>query len=117
MDAEIAWFCELLAPLGAVRARRMFGGWGLYLDGRMVALVADGELYLKARAEDHAALSAAGSVPFVYRSATREVTMSYWRAPVEALDDPEAMRPWARRALAAARAAAAPKGRRRGGLP
>jgi DNA transformation protein len=31
--------------------------------------------------------------------------MSYWRAPDEALDGPDAMRPWATLALAAARRA------------
>lgn len=113
MDADIEWFRELLGCLGPIRARRMFGGWGLYAEERMIALVADGELYLKARAEDHAALSATGSTPFVYRSATREVAMSYWRAPAEALDDAEAMRPWARRALAAALAMPPPKPRKR----
>jgi DNA transformation protein and related proteins len=104
MDADIEWFRELLGCLGPIRARRMFGGWGLYADERMIALVADGELYLKARADDHAALSAAGSAP---------LAMIYWRAPAEALDDAEAMRPWARRALAAALALPPPKPRKR----
>lgn len=113
-DADIAWFCELLASLGVVRGRRMFGGWGLYAEGRMVALVAGGELFLKTAEADRPAFAAAGSAPFIYRSASREVAMSYWKAPDEALDDPEAMRPWARRALAAAEAKAlAPKRPRR----
>jgi hypothetical protein len=33
--------CELLASLGPLRARRMFGGWGLSVDGLTVAIVAD----------------------------------------------------------------------------
>ena len=39
---------ELLASLGAVRARRMFGGWGLYAGDAFVALIADDQLYLRA---------------------------------------------------------------------
>ena len=39
---------ELLAPLGAVRARRMFGGHGLYIDDLFVAIIAFDRLYLKA---------------------------------------------------------------------
>jgi DNA transformation protein and related proteins len=31
---------ELLAPLGAVRVKRMFGGWGLYVDDIFLALIA-----------------------------------------------------------------------------
>ncbi len=38
---------DLLAPLGPVTARRMFGGFGITLDGVMFALIADDVLYLK----------------------------------------------------------------------
>ncbi len=38
---------ELLAPLGAVRAKRMFGGHGLYMDELFIALIAFERLYLK----------------------------------------------------------------------
>ena len=34
---------ELLAPLGAARARRMFGGWGVYLDDLFVSPAARGK--------------------------------------------------------------------------
>jgi DNA transformation protein len=37
---------ELLAALGPVIARAMFGGYGLYLDGRMFALICNGALYI-----------------------------------------------------------------------
>ena len=33
--------CELLSSLGRVQARRMFGGWGLSVEGLTVAIVAD----------------------------------------------------------------------------
>ena len=39
---------ELLGAAGRVAARRMFGGYGLYCDGVMFALIADDVLYLKA---------------------------------------------------------------------
>ena len=45
---------ELMAPWAAVRARRMFGGYGLYRDTTMFALVADDTLYLKADAASRA---------------------------------------------------------------
>lgn len=120
-DDFAAFCCELLATAGEVRARRMFGGHGLYADGLMIALVAGQRLYLKTDADTRDAFAAAGSQPFVYRSATRTTTMSYWSAPESALDTEPSMRPWARLALAAAlrqqrtappkrrRAAAAPK--------
>lgn len=98
----IDWYRELLESVGPVSARKMFGGWGLFHDGRMFALVAEDVLYLKVDAQTREAFAAAGSGPFVYRSARGEAAMGYWRAPDEALDDPEAMRPWARLAWQAA---------------
>ncbi|MCK7593562.1 TfoX/Sxy family protein [Pseudomarimonas salicorniae] len=98
----IDWYRELLETIGPVSARKMFGGWGLFHDGRMFALVADEVLYLKVDAQTREAFAAAGSAPFVYESARGRAEMGYWRAPDEAMDDPEAMRPWARLAWQAA---------------
>lgn len=100
---------ELLAPLGAVRARRMFGGWGLYADDIFVALIAGEHLYLKADAQTQAAFEAEGCTPFVYSAAEKTVSLGYWSAPAEALDAPALMLPWARLALQAALRARAAK--------
>ncbi len=108
----IDWYCELLGSLGQVSARKMFGGWGLLHEGRMFALVADEVLYLKVDEHNRQAFDDAGSGPFIYRSARGEAAMGYWRAPDEALDDPEAMRPWA--ALAWQAAERQPRSPRRG---
>jgi DNA transformation protein len=93
---------ELFAPLGAVRAKRMFGGHGFYIDALFIALIAGERLYLKADAETTADFAAAGSTPFVYDGGAKPITMSYWAAPPEALESPAAMAPWALRAIAAA---------------
>ena len=93
---------ELLDLLGAVRAKRMFGGWGLYVDDVFIALIAGDRLYLKADAQNKPAFEAAGCEPFVYDAKTKAVVMSYWSAPPDALDSPALMLPWARRALQAA---------------
>ena len=98
---------ELLAPLGAVRVKRMFGGWGLYVDGLFIALMAAERLYLKTSASSREALAAAGSAPFVYSSDGRSVSLGYGSAPDEALESPTLMAPWARLALQAAVAARA----------
>lgn len=100
---EIDHLIELLAPLGAVTARRMFGGWGLYVDGLMLAIVVDGELLLKVDAISRERFERAGCRPFIYRARGREIPMSYWSVPEEALDSADAMRPWAVLALDAAR--------------
>lgn len=109
-DAPFARHClELLgaAGLGPSRARAMFGGVGLYVDDLFIALIADERLYLKAGAAQQPAFEAAGCEPFRYTMQDgRSMTMGYWTAPDEALESPEAMRPWARRAMEAALTAA-----------
>lgn len=100
---------ELLAPLGRVRARRMFGGHGLYADDLFVALIAGERLYVKVDADAEAHFTAAGCAPFVYEGQARPVKMSYWTVPDEAMESPSLMLPWARLAMQAALKAATAK--------
>lgn len=93
---------ELLAPLGAVRVKHMFGGWGLYVDEIFLALIARERLYLKADAQTRAAFEAEGCEPLIYSTDQKSVSLGYWAAPAEALDSPALMLPWARLALQAA---------------
>ena len=93
---------EIFEQLGSVRARKMFGGYGLYHDGVMFALVADETLYLKADDDTVADFKARGLGPFTYRQHGREVAMSYYMAPAEVLEDPQEAALWGRRAYAAA---------------
>ena len=46
-DPFVDHVLELLEPLGTMRARSMFGGFGIFHVDRMIALVADDRLYLK----------------------------------------------------------------------
>jgi len=112
-DPELVEHCrELLAPLGAVRARRMFGGHGFYVDELFVALIAFGRLYLKADAQSRPRFEAAGCEPFVYDGGGKQVTLGYFTAPDDAMESPALMQPLARLALEAAlraRAAKAPR--------
>jgi DNA transformation protein len=101
-DPYLEHCLELLAPLGAVRARRMFGGCGIYIDELFVALIAADMLYLKTDAQTRDRFEAAGCRPFVYSAKTGETTMSYFTVPDDAMESIHAMGPWARLAIAAA---------------
>ena len=117
--AEIDHLLELLSPLGAVSARRMFGGWGVYVEGLMLAIVVEGEPLLKVDALSRGRFEQAGCRPFIYRARGREIPMSYWSVPEQALDSAEAMRPWALLAQEAARRkpAGKPKAKKAGRRP
>ena len=107
---------ELFAPLGNVRAKRMFGGHGFYCDDIFFALVGGERLYLKVDALTQPAFAAAGCEPFVYDKEGSKA-MSYWSAPDDAMDSPALMQPWARQALAAALRARAAKASRTSAVP
>ncbi len=90
---------ELLEALGPVSARRMFGGYGIYLDRLMFALVASDTLYLKVDDESRGEFEAAGLEPFRYTKKGKTYQMSYHAAPGDALEDAELLRDWARKAV------------------
>ena len=87
----------------------MFGGAGIFADGLMIALVSDGEIFLKADEQTIPTLKAEGSRAFTYGAKNRRVVMSYWRLPERLLDDPDELGNFARAALGAAHRAQARK--------
>ncbi len=98
MDAEA--IRDVFRSLGPVQIRRMFGGQGIYQGELMFALVASGELYLKADEETFEVFRSLGSRPFVFgRRDGRITATSYWLMPESALDDPEEAARFAKRAL------------------
>ena len=83
------------APLGEFRARPMFGGHGLYLDGLMFGLIAYDRLYLKTDAQSRPKFETAGSKPFSYEARGRPVVItSYWLCPPAALKESKRLRDW-----------------------
>ena len=111
VQASFTSYCsELLAPMGPVRSRLMFGGVGLYVDDVFVAIIVDDTLYLKADAQTRPQFQAAGCKPFEYAMANdKQASLNYWTVPPEAMDSPAIMRPWARLAVEAALRANAAK--------
>ncbi|CAO3422218.1 TfoX/Sxy family protein [Azospirillum doebereinerae] len=104
----VVTICEMLATLGDVRARRMFGGYGILCDGLTFALVSDDTLYFKVDDANRAAYEALGLEPF-RPFADKPTALSYRPPPDSALDDPRELLDWARPALEAALRAAAGK--------
>lgn len=108
-DAFVTHVLELLAALGSVSVRRMFGGHGIYCDGLFIAIVLDEVLYLKADDRSRADFERAGCERFSYSRQGRMAKLNFYRAPEDALDAPQHMLPWGKKALAAALRARAAK--------
>ncbi|MGV3551894.1 TfoX/Sxy family protein [Rhizobium sp.] len=95
---------DLFRAVGPVAIKRMFGGKGIYVDGRIIAVHLMGELMLKGDAEAGALYEKAGSHQWTYthRKSTKPVAMPYWPIPSAAFDDPDEAEKWVRIALDAA---------------
>ena len=80
---------ELLSPVEGVTYRAMFGGYGVFHEGDMFALISGSTstLYFKVGDLNREAFQAAGSEAFG--------RMPYWEVPANVLEDSEEMQEWA----------------------
>lgn len=99
---------DQMAALGAISARAMFGGHGLYCNGLFIAIVAGDKLYFKADAKSQPRFDARGLPRFQYQARGRTVQLLYYEAPPEVYEDAQAMLDWGQLALAAAVRASQP---------
>lgn len=104
-DTLIQHASELLAPWGAISAKRMFGGWGIYRGALMFALVAEDLLYMKSGATLRALVGEGFElIPFTYDKPqpggkVKKVKLSYSAVPPDVLEDSEKLCAWAEAAF------------------
>jgi len=115
VPADGLWVEELLAELGPLSIRRMFGAAGVYIDGLMFGIIDDGVFYLRTDAQTVGGFMAAGARQFTYPARDGgEVATSYWSLPDAAADDPDEAVRWAREAIEASRRKVGPKRPKKG---
>lgn len=91
---------ESLTGWAVVTARSMFGGYGLYRDDRIFAIVAYDTLFFKVDDLSRPKFIAAGLAPFTYGE--NRVSTGYFQPPTTALDDREELALWAEKGWQAA---------------
>lgn len=96
---------DLMASVGPVKLRPMFGGHGLFLDGLMFALIAGDRLYFKVDDQSVGRFNELALQPLTFQSRGRSVSLRYHEAPAEAYENADAMVLWAREAMGCARRA------------
>jgi DNA transformation protein len=101
-DDFLEYVVDQLSLLGPVTVRKMFGGAGLYSDGKMFGLVADDVPYLKVDDSNREHFVQAGAGPFV-PFPDKAMAMPYYEIPADVLEDPDMLAQWARRSLDIAR--------------
>jgi DNA transformation protein len=103
-DDFLDFVLEQLSSWGQVTARKMFGGAGLYRDGKMFGLIADDVAYLKVDRSNRDRFLQAGSKPF-RPYPERATVMPYYEIPPDILEDTETLVEWAKQSLVIARKA------------
>mgnify|MGYP001598292532 CR=1 FL=1 len=99
----VAYLLDELASLGSLRAKAMFGGFGLYCDELFFAIVADEVLYVKVDDANRVRFEQAQLQPISFTMKDGRVqTMSYYPLPEAALASNPELLAWAKEGLAAA---------------
>ncbi len=108
---------DQLRALPGVRARAMFGGYGLYQNESFFGILLRGRLYFKTDENTRTAYTERGMEPFVYEKGRRIESMSYFEVPAQVLEDRENLVAWARLAITVASATAGQKRKTRVARP
>jgi DNA transformation protein len=107
-DDFLKYILDQLSRWGGVSVRRMFGGAGLYREGKIFGVVADDVMYLKVDDSNREDYLKAGSAPFnPYPDKAKTTVMSYYEIPPEVLENPDELAKWAQRSLAIQKQASA----------
>jgi DNA transformation protein and related proteins len=101
-DGFRSYALDQLSSVAELRARPMFGGYGLYAGEAFFGILAADVLYLKvddSNRSDYEQARAPAFKPFV----NRPMSMSYFAVPVSVLEASHTLAVWAARAIAVAR--------------
>lgn len=92
---------DVLGHIPGIRSRKMFGGWGIYKEGKIFAIIADEALWFKVHEGNRALFEKAGSRSFTYRNRGKVYEMAYWSVPEAVINDRRKIEMWVESSLAA----------------
>lgn len=86
---------DVMSDISGISSKPMFGGYGVYKDGKIFAILFEGKLYFKVGDSNRADFEKAGSKPFVYSKKKKgTVSLSYFELPVDVMEDKEQLEAW-----------------------
>ena len=102
LTVEAGDLCEevvdFLAQTGDVTSKKMFGGYGIFENGLMFALInSKAELHFKVSDKNRQDFEKAGSSPYG--------KLPYWAVPKKVMDDDNLLLQWAQTAIEVSREA------------
>jgi DNA transformation protein len=98
-DSFKEFVLDQLSALPDVRAKAMFGAYGIYSGETFFGILDEGRLFFKTDAPSQADYTARGMGPFTYESRGKVMTMNYHEVPPNVLEQPLELVEWARRAI------------------
>ena len=101
-DDYVDYIVDKLSGVGDVSSRAMFGGYGIFNEGLMFALISDGVLYFKVDDSNREMYEKADSSKFQHG-------ISYWEVPTEVFEDTAKLYEWANSSIGIAQAKAEKK--------
>ncbi|BCL69324.1 putative TfoX protein [Vibrio nigripulchritudo MADA3029] len=72
---------KLFEPLGTIKSRSMFGGFGIFADDTMFALVVQNTLHIRADSKSAQKFEQQGLKPYVYKKRGFPVVTKYFALP------------------------------------
>ena len=78
--------------LDDVSVRRMFGGYGFYLNGKFFAILSGDQLYFKTNKETKTRYEKYSSKPF--QPSQKQKLKNYYEVPVEIIEDSDKLKDW-----------------------
>ncbi len=97
---RLEYILERLIPHGPIRARAMFGGYGIYWEKTIFATLVYGKLYFRVDASNKKDFEAYKSEPLVFEGKNRPAVMPYMMLPEKILNDPKQLPMWIKKAKA-----------------
>jgi DNA transformation protein len=96
-DSEfVSYIKDILKPFSGISFKKMFGGYGVYKNGKIFALISDDELYFKADEKSSKIFKKAGSERFSYEAKGKRIYLNYWKVLPEILEDEDRLKVWVR---------------------
>lgn len=76
-----------LEPLDSIKARAMFGGYGIYYKEVIFAIIVENELYFRVDEKNRKKFEKYQSHPFVYEGKNKPIEMPYMTLPDEVFNN------------------------------
>ncbi|AXY00718.1 TfoX/Sxy family DNA transformation protein [Vibrio alfacsensis] len=94
---------KLFEALGTIKSRSMFGGFGLFADDTMFALVVNHQLHIRADQKTSSTFETQGLRPYVYKKRGFPVVTKYYAISDELWDSTDKILDVARKSLESAK--------------